>query len=94
MNLLTAQPRNDEVSRSHVEQGLFQITLRYPQNTGPAAAAARANLIRATFYRGASFTSGSVTVTVNRTPEILPAFTEGDRYVVPVRVPFEAPITA
>ncbi|XAI96965.1 DUF4128 family protein [Synechococcus phage Ssp-JY42] len=94
VNLLTAQPRNDEVSRSHVEQGLFQITLRYPQNTGPAAAAARANLIRATFYRGASFTSGSVTVTVNRTPEILPAFTEGDRYVVPVRVPFEAPITA
>ncbi len=92
--LLTAQPRNDEVSASHVEQGLFQITLRYPQNTGPAAAAARANLIRATFYRGASFTSGSVTVTVNRTPEILPAFTEGDRYVVPVRVPFEAPITA
>lgn len=94
VNLLTAQPRNDEVSRNHVEQGLFQITLRYPQNTGPAAAAARANLIRATFYRGASFTSGAVTVTVNRTPEILPAFTEGDRYVVPVRVPFEAPITA
>lgn len=92
--LLIAQPRNDEVSRNHVEQGLFQITLRYPQNTGPAAAMARADLIRATFYRGASFTSGAVTVTVTRTPEILPAYTEGDRYALPVRVPFAAPITA
>lgn len=92
--LLFAQPRNDEVSASWVEQGLFQITLRYPLNVGPAAAAARANLIRQTFYRGASFTSGSVTVTVARTPEILPAYTESDRYAIPVRVPFSAPITA
>ena len=92
--LLTAQPRNDEVSASWVEQGLFQITLRYPLNTGPADAAARATLIRQTFRRGASFTKDGVTVTVVRTPEILPAYTEGDRYAVPVRVPFSAPITA
>lgn len=91
--LLTAEPRNDEVSASFVEQGLFQITLRYPLNTGPAAAAARVNMIRTTFRRGATFTKDGVTVTVNRTPEILPAYTEGDRYVVPVRVPFQAPIT-
>lgn len=92
--LLTAEPRNDEVSSSWVEQGLFQITLRYPLGTGPADAMARATLIRQTFYRGASFVKDGVTVTVIRTPEILPAYTEGDRYAVPVRVPFSAPITA
>lgn len=91
--LLTAQPRNDEVSASFVEQGLLQITLRYPLNVGPADAAARANLLRSTFRRGASFTKDGVTVTVTRTPEILPAYTEGDRYALPVRVPFAAPIT-
>jgi hypothetical protein len=92
--LLVAEPRNNEVSRSWVEQGLFQITLRYPLGEGPAAATARATLIRATFYRGASFTSGSVVVTIPRTPQILPAFIDGDRFALPVRVPFAAPITA
>lgn len=92
--LLVAQPRNDEVSRSWVEQGLFQITLRYPVGTGPATATARAALIRQTFYRGASFAASGVVVSIVRTPEILPAFVDGDRFALVVRVPFEAPITA
>lgn len=94
VSLLLAQPIDNEVGRPHVEHGFLQVTLRYPLNAGPADAAARANLIRSTFYRGASFTSGGVTVTVNLTPEILPANTESDRYVVPVRIPFQAPIAA
>jgi hypothetical protein len=92
VHLLLAQPDNAEISRRHVEQGIYQITLCYPLNTGPAAAATRAELIRATFYRGASFVAGGITVTIIRTPEIAPAMIEGDRYVVPVSIRFMAPV--
>ena len=53
-------------------------------------AEARAELIRDTFYRGRTFTASGVSVTIERTPEIAPAITEPDRYVVPVRVRFFA----
>jgi hypothetical protein len=46
----------------------------------------RAELIRSTFYRGASFTSGGVTVNIEKTPEIAPGRVEEDRFVIPVKV--------
>jgi hypothetical protein len=92
--LLPADPVNPEMSqRLTREQGLLQITLAYPLDTGPAAAAARADLIRATFYAGRSFTASGVTVFVDGTPSILPAQIEDDRYVLPVRVRFYAHLT-
>lgn len=94
VNLILAEPSNNENNRYHMERGFLQVTLCYPQGAGPGAAAARAELIRATFYRGASFVSGSVTVTIDRTPEIAPAQIVDDRYVIPVRIRFYAHITA
>jgi hypothetical protein len=92
VNLLMARPENAETGPRYLERGFMQVTLSYPLNTGPAAAATRAELIRSTFYRTATFTSGGVTVSIDQTPEVAPAMIEGDRYEVPVRVYFFAPI--
>jgi hypothetical protein len=94
VNILFAPPINNENAASHIETGFMQVTLMYPHRGGTTPAAARAELIRSTFPRGSSFTSGGVTVTIDKTPEIAPAMIEGDRYVVPVRVSFFAHIPA
>lgn len=93
VNVLFGTPLNDEISRSYEERGFMQVTLCYPVNAGPGTAATRAELVRSSFYRGRTLTASGVTVLINLTPEILPAFVDGDRYCIPVRVPFKAPIT-
>lgn len=90
--VLRAAPDNPEIGRFTIERGIMQISLYYPLGTGPAAAEARAELIRTTFYRGASFTASGVTTIIERTPEISPGRAEDDRWVVPVRVRFFAHI--
>lgn len=93
IHLLPAEPMNSEIGNArHTESGIFHIRLCYPKGTGSAAAIARAELIRSTFYRGATFSSSGVTVHVETTPEIAPGRVEEDRYVVPVRVRFYAHI--
>lgn len=94
VNIVFARPDNSENTRHHVEQGFLQIGLLYPTGFGSGAAAARVELLRSTFYRGASFVSGGITTTINRTPEAIAAQIEGDRYFLPVRAPFFAHITA
>lgn len=95
VTLLPAAPGNDEIGPNYTQSGLFQATLFYPADgTGPATAQTRAELIRTTLKRGNSYVSGGVTTTVVRTAEIMPAFIEGDRYVLPVRLQFFASITA
>ena len=86
--ILFASPNNIVYGSSHIEVGFMQVNLMYPLQAGSAAAQARAELIRSTFIRGASFTSGAVTVNINKTPEITPAQVDGERFVIPVRVPF------
>jgi Bacteriophage related domain of unknown function len=88
--LLAAEPLNPEMGTHTTERGFLQVSLAYPLNTGPAAATARAELIRDTFYRGRSFVSGGVTTIIEKTPEIAPAMIEADRYVLPVRIRFFA----
>lgn len=88
VTLLLAQPANTEIGPGYTEQGFMQVDLAYPLNDGPRAASDRAELIRTTFHRGASFTASGATVNIERTPEIMPGRVEDDRYVVPVRVRF------
>ena len=88
--ILFAAPDNTSYGSGYTEQGFMQIDLNYPQETGPAAAYTRAELIRATFARGETFSSGGVSATIERTPEILPGRNEGSRYVLPVRIRFFA----
>jgi hypothetical protein len=94
VTLLLAEPVNAEIGRTglYTEQGFMQVDLAYPLNAGPGVATARADLIRSTFYRGASFTASGVTVNIERTPEIMPGRVEEDRFIVPVRIRFYAHI--
>lgn len=85
-----AEPLNDEFGKACVEQGVLDISLRYPTDAGPVTAEARAELIRESFPRGASFTSGGLTTTITRTAEIATGAIADGRYIVPVRIRFHA----
>lgn len=90
--VLFAQPDNRETGRQYVARGFMQVSLFYPEGGGAEPATSRAELIRSTFYRGLSLSNGGVTVTIDRTPEILPGRNEDDRFFLPVRIPFYAPV--
>lgn len=91
--ILTAEPGNAEYGAHYQERGIFQVTLMYPLMTGSAAAEARGELLRTTFERGNSFVSGSVTVTIERTPHIGQGVADEDRWALPVKVRFFANIS-
>jgi hypothetical protein len=88
VTLLTADPDNPEFGSGYMERGIFQVSLFYPIGEGAAAATARAALIRAKFVRGASFSAGGTTTTIERTPSVGPGRIEDDRYFLPVKVRF------
>jgi hypothetical protein len=88
--LLFAEPDNPEIGGGYLERGFMQVDHCYPLLAGPGDAEARAELTRAAFARGSSFVNGGITALITRTPEIAPGRTEPDRYVVPVKVRFEA----
>lgn len=88
VHILFAQPDNQEFGSRHRELGFLQVTLMYPLQVGTSLINARAELIRSTFYRGAAFVNGGVTVTVSDTPEVSPGDVDGDRYAVPVKIRF------
>ena len=93
VTLLLAEPANDEIGGGiYREEGFLQVDLAYPLDAGPKAATERAELLRTTFHRGASFTALGVTVNIERTPEIAPGRVEEDRFVLPVRIRFYAHI--
>ena len=94
VNLLAAQPNNLEMGPGYHEQGILQVSLYYPKDGGPKDAQDRVELIRAKFARGASFVAGGVTTTIPLTPEVAPARIDDDRYVIPVKIRFQARIAS
>lgn len=91
VNLLRASPENPGIGAGmHRDIGVMQVTLCYPIGPGPQAAESRAEAIRTAFARGASFTSGAVTVHITTTPAIGPAYVEADRYCVPVSIRYHS----
>lgn len=92
VTLLPAQPANIEMGAGYTEQGIFQVNLFYPINGGPKDAQARAEAIRAAFPIGASFVAGGITTNIIATPEIGPARPDADRFMIPVKVRFQAQI--
>ena len=87
-DLMMGQPVNDEFGARSIKQGVYQITLCYPAGTNTAAADARADLIETTFYRGTSLQAGPHTVTVDRTPHIMPGYRDDGLWCVPVQIRF------
>ena len=89
-HVIFARPDNMEIGRSHQELGYLQVKLMYPIRTGSLAAMARAELLRTTFYRGSTVTSGGVVVNIIETPEITPSGIEESRYSVIVKIRFRS----
>lgn len=95
VNLIFAKPENPSYGGiMWRELGFMQVTLNYPISRGSASAMSRADLIRSTFPRGASFSNGGVVVNIMETAEIRNATIVDENYVVPVRIPFKADIFA
>ena len=88
--ILFARPDNSEFGSSHRELGYMQVTLKYPRQAGSSAVGARAELLRTTFCRGASFVNGGVTVNITDTPEVSQGTDDGVMYSVSVKIRFAA----
>ena len=86
VEFMFARPANDEVSANYRQDGICQVTLCYPTNAGAAAIVARAELLKATFARGQSFSANATVTKVSDTPEAMAAYVDGDRFCVPVRI--------
>lgn len=93
-SLILAKPDNTEYGPNYIEQGIYQIDLAYPSQVGTKDCEARAALIRTTFKRGYTFTSGGIIVSVMGTPWIMKGYPAPGTWVIPVRIPFQAQITA
>jgi hypothetical protein len=72
----------------HREVGIFQVVLCFPAGNGGQATAAKAEELKQFFRRSTTLVEGDTTVIVNKTPSIGSAYTEGNRYCVPVRVSY------
>lgn len=91
--VMPAQPDNPTLGDGFYRaQGIFQISLKYPPGVGTATAEARAELIRTAFKRGTTLTSGAVKVTIPTTPEIGQGRVDGDRWMIPVKIRWQAGI--
>lgn len=89
--LMPAKPEDVTMGTGYRrEYGIFQVTLVYPLQVGTRKAFERAELIRQTFPRGASFSNGDIVVHIDNTPEILRGWNEDDSYRVAVRVYYYA----
>lgn len=92
-NVLFAQPENPSFGDGfYRERGFMQVSVRYPVGEGAGPALKRAELIRAAFGRGLSLEREGVTTHIDRTPEIGSGSTEGNRYILNVRIRFYANI--
>lgn len=74
------------------ETGILMLNLMYPLNAGPGAANARADIVRTTFYRGLTLSSGAVRISIDKTPEIHQGFKDEGWYNLPISVFFTADI--
>lgn len=91
--LLEAQPENEVLGTSYYRLvGLFQVILCYPQNKGAGDARARAELVKTHFARGTRLTESGQNILVIRTPQISPAFLDGDRYCLPISIFYRSEI--
>lgn len=88
VTLMRATPENPVQGIGFREQGFLQVSLYYPLNKGPGDAEAKAKALRDWFPKKLSLVHGGITVTINAAAEIATGFKDGDRWVVPVRIPF------
>jgi len=94
-DLLPAAPEQPTLGDGfYRETGVFQVTLFYPLDGGGGVVYAMAEAVRDWFPRGASFSSGGVTVHIADVGRIGPKFRDNDRFVLPVSLRYFAHIFA
>jgi hypothetical protein len=92
---MPATPEDITMGRKLTQyQGLFQVSLLYPQGEGRGAAQTRAQAIRAHFKPPMTLTESGVNVQINDTTRIAAGYQDGDRWVVPVTIPWYAYISS
>lgn len=89
--LMMGKPDNPTMPQGfHREKGVWQITLQYPLGGGPALADAMSDLIVVSFPRGRSWSAAKITLTIAGTPYASPGRVDGNRWAIPVKIPFFA----
>ncbi len=92
--LMLAAPENPAYGTYYREVGVFQVALMYPFDGGTAEPELRAQAIRDWFARGTTVTADGIEVVIQRTPAIAAGYRDGDRWRVPVSIPFFASANA
>jgi hypothetical protein len=85
VDTIFAEPNTYGVRGEAQERGVFQVTLKYPTNSGAGVSGARAEAIRTAFAPVQTF--GGV-VKISRKAEIKRLPVDGDRDVTVVRIRF------
>ena len=89
--LMMGKPDNPTIGPGfHRDKGIFQVMLQYPFGPGPAATDAMSDLIIASFPKGRSWSATKITLTIAATPYASPGRVDGNRWALPIRVPFFA----
>jgi hypothetical protein len=88
VDFVYADTNNPEMGSGHEQSGSMWIRLRYPENVGTASANARAEVIKTTFKRGNTYTSGGLKVKILNTPSIKAGVNIDGRWLVPIEIPF------
>jgi hypothetical protein len=93
IRVLPATPVNPTMGDNyHRENGLCEIILFYPVNTGRGTAQAKAEAIKNHFPRGLALTEAGQIIKIDRTPTISAAIQDGDRYALPITISYYSEI--
>ena len=94
ITLMPNDPDNSQMgSASYIARGIFQVTLCYPTQTGPASAETQAQIVQAHFKRGTALAESGIFVVVTHTPKQHPAMIDLDRYCIPLSILYQAQIS-
>lgn len=92
--LLPNTPNDSQIgSQTHLERGIFQVTICYPMGSGSAACETRAQLVKDAFKRGTSMVEGGVTVIIMNAPSVSSAMIDGDRFCIPISMRYQCQVT-
>ncbi len=94
INLLPNTPDNSiQGQATYFERGLLQITVCVMYGSGPSAVEAQAQAIRQHYKRGTSLLDEGLTTLITDTPRVATGYKDGDRWCVPISIPYQCQIS-
>jgi hypothetical protein len=90
-NILPAPTVSQTLAKTHVRySGIYQVTLVMPNNSGPGAADALIDSLRTAYTPATLITQGTLKLYIIEPASPAPPLQEGDRYIIPVSIQYEA----